>query len=63
MKQTDRLDAAGVRYVQHKDQITIRHAGATIDFWPRRNGEWVERGSGRRRLGIRALMQRLEAAA
>jgi len=61
MRPTDRLAASGIPYSRNKDQITIRRACITIDYWPRR-GEWVERGSGRRRLGIRTLMQRLEAA-
>lgn len=61
MEPTERLKAAGIHYVREKDRITIRHAGKVIEYWMCRGGEWVERGSGRRRLGMRSLLAHIGA--
>lgn len=55
-----RLQQAGISF-QAKNggaHLIVRHDGHTIDFWPG-TALWIERGSSRRRHGIRGLIKHL----
>lgn len=59
----ERLAAAGIAFERKNNgaHLIVRHRKHTIDFWPG-TGLWIERGSDRRRYGVRGLVKHLEHA-
>lgn len=55
-----RLTAAGLgcRSLNHGAHLVVTNARHTIDFWPG-TSLWIERGSSRRRYGVRTLIKHL----
>lgn len=60
MRASERLTRAGIAFERtlKGSRLIVRHAGRTVDFWPRL-GVWIDRAAQRRRLGVRALIRDL----